>query len=282
MRRTTLLLAALCFVASCKAQPSATSPPSGSDEGTAVAQPATPAATGTNALVDDSGEAPDADSTPLLEYIEITTGGAASDDSLPLLIAIHGYGDRPEGIAGVYRSLGVQARVVLPQGPLPHPRGGFSWYDIGAAEYAEQVAAAAERIVALTAHILESRPSTGTVCVSGFSQGGILSFELAARHDGVFDAAFPIAGRLADLELLRPTTAGASTRVRAFHGASDERISLADGQAAIDALRAAGWTTELTIVPALGHGINAELRAALHVALSETLALGGPTELVAE
>ncbi|MEO5731572.1 MAG: hypothetical protein ABI134_18870, partial [Byssovorax sp.] len=35
-----------------------------------------------------------------VRYLERVTGGAAPEDALPLVIGIHGYGDRPESYAG--------------------------------------------------------------------------------------------------------------------------------------------------------------------------------------
>jgi phospholipase/carboxylesterase len=109
--------------------------------------------------------------------------------------------------------------------------------------------------------------------VSGFSQGGILSYELAARHDGLFAAAFPIAGKLPNAEGLIAGPEGPVTRVHAFHGEADDRIPFADGESAVAALQGAGWAVEMTSVAGVGHSINAEMREALYAAVISALPL---------
>ncbi len=205
-----------------------------------------------------------------LDYIELTTGGADSNMELPMLVVIHGYGDSPEGISGLYRGLQVPVRLIMPRGPLPHPRGGHSWYDISSADYAAQVEASTDRVAELVEALADTRP-TSTTMVSGFSQGGILSYELAAHHDGLFDVAFPIAGKLPNSEGLEPPVGGATTVVHAFHGAADDRIAFADGEQAVATLQEAGWTAEMTSIPGLGHSINPTLRSALYEAVTATV-----------
>ena len=203
----------------------------------------------------------------LLDYIELTTGGASARDTLPMVVVIHGYGDSPEGIAGLFRSLQTPTRLILPRGPHLHPRRGHSWYTLGGDSMAEEISGAASRIAELTRTLSSSRPTEGAPIVTGFSQGGMLSFTLAVEHDGVYSAAYPIAGRLTDYDSLGAPGERA-TRVHAFHGAVDDRIPLADAQTSVEAMATAGWEIELTVVPELGHSINAELREALHSAVS--------------
>ena len=212
-------------------------------------------------------EGDDAAEDDSLEFIELTTGGASARDSLPMLVVIHGYGDSPEGIAGLFRSLETPTRLILPRGPHLHPRRGHSWYNLGGDTTGEEISAAAARIADLTRTLSSTRPTDGPPVVTGFSQGGMLSFTLAVEHDGLYSAAFPIAGRLTDFEALGDP-AERSTRIHAFHGAIDDRVPLADAQTSIDAMAVAGWETRLTVVPNLGHSVNAELRGALHSAVA--------------
>jgi phospholipase/carboxylesterase len=205
-----------------------------------------------------------------LEFIELTTGDASARDSLPMVVVIHGYGDSPEGIAGLFRSLETPTRLILPRGPHLHPQRGNSWYTLGGATTGRQISEVAARVAALVQTLSTTRPTAGKPVVTGFSQGGILSFTLAVEHDGVFSAAFPIAGRLTDFESLG-LPAERVTRIHAFHGATDARVPLADAQTSIEAMAVAGWETELTVVPSLGHSINPELRQALHSAVTNAV-----------
>src|SRR5688500_12963324 len=62
-----------------------------------------------------------------LEYLEIVKGEPAP--SLPLVVAIHGMGDRPEDFRRVIDAYPGAARFILPYGPTPY-HGGFSWFSL--------------------------------------------------------------------------------------------------------------------------------------------------------
>src|SRR5688572_18110542 len=62
-----------------------------------------------------------------LPYLEIVTGGAPPDTGeLPLVIALHGRGDTPDGFASLFKGWDVRARVVIPRPPHPWA-GGHAW-----------------------------------------------------------------------------------------------------------------------------------------------------------
>lgn len=264
------LLAVLCALIciGCQSSPAPAPPPrepppvEASPESAVEAEPPS----GDDQAVTDEDDT----AAPQLDYIELTTGRADAFGELPMVVVIHGYGDSPEGIAGLLRSFPEPARVILPRGPNPHPRQGHSWYTLGAPSTGDEISTSAERIVALVADLTTDRPTVGRPIVTGFSQGGMLSFTLAAEHDGVFAAAFPIAGRLTDFDALGDRAARRTT-IHAFHGAVDERIPLADAQLSMEAMVAAGWDVQMTVVPELGHSVNAALRQELHQALAEAL-----------
>ena len=216
------------------------------------------------------GEVVDGADADRLGYLELTTAGASPADTLPMLVVIHGYGDGPEGIHGLFRSYPEPTRLILPRGPHPHPSRGHSWYPLGAPSTGDEVSVAAAQVAQLVRELTAERPTAGQPVVTGFSQGGMLSFTLAAEHDGLFAAAFPIAGRLTDFGALG-ARADRQTVVHAFHGAVDDRIPLSDAQLSMEAMVAAGWDVNMTVVPGLAHRVNAELRQALHQAVSESL-----------
>jgi hypothetical protein len=64
-----------------------------------------------------------------IRYVELITGGAMPEAELPMVIALHGRGDRPERFAQFLRGFDRPARVVLPAGIVP-ATGGFAWFKI--------------------------------------------------------------------------------------------------------------------------------------------------------
>ena len=134
-----------------------------------------------------------------LEFHEFVTGGASADDKLPLIIAVHGLGDSPKKFAGLLSGFKEPARVVCPRGPVPHGKG-YSWFDtriskgrVTSIDLAE-IEEASDRLALLIATLSKSRPTKGKAVITGFSQGGVLSFVVAFRHPDSVGAAIPVGG----------------------------------------------------------------------------------------
>jgi predicted peptidase len=108
------------------------------------------------------------------------------------------------------------------------------------------------------------------VVLTGLSQGGHGTWVLGARHPELWAALGPVCGYAAArrrddvgripadafggtaAELAKPL---ASMPVWAFHGAIDDVVPVAETEMMIAALRAAGGTPRVTIVPEVGHGV---------------------------
>jgi phospholipase/carboxylesterase len=130
------------------------------------------------------------------------------------------------------------------------------------------MADSAARLVALVEGLRRTRPTRGKPVVTGFSQGGMLSFALAAGHAEHFAAAVPIAGAIP--AALYPT-GKASLPVEALHGAADDRVPTKAAQESVAALKAKGYAATLRTWPGVGHTINPEMRQALFDALARRL-----------
>lgn len=207
-------------------------------------------------------------------YLERVTGGAEGEAPLRLVVALHGLGDSPAGFAPLFADLDARARVVVVQG-FDVWGDGRSWFpfrpDASAADRAAAIATAADRLAPVIATLRSQRPTRGLPIVTGFSQGGMLSFALAVRHPGAFAAALPIGGALPE-PLWPPAGPGPWPALVAFHGEADARVPLAPTQQAVLALRARGLAVELHAYPGLGHGIDARLRRDWLAELSRRIA----------
>lgn len=108
------------------------------------------------------------------------------------------------------------------------------------------------------------------VILTGLSQGGHGSWVLGARHPDLWAAVGPICGYVAarrrddagriPADAFGGTAADlakslASMPIWAFHGAIDDVVPVAGTETMIAALRAAGGTPRVTIVPEVGHGV---------------------------
>jgi phospholipase/carboxylesterase len=168
---------------------------------------------------------------------------------------------RTEKFETLFASFPVRARIIVPHGHA-NGRGGYNWWDHPVPHTDPEVLSAAVRpmeaqmanaIVELRAR----RPTIGRPVVTGFSQGGMLAFSLAAMHPDLVAAAFPMGGLL---PIGLPGIGVGATRpyVHAFHGTRDGTVPVTRTRWSIDELRRNGYAAELTEYPALGHQLGDE------------------------
>lgn len=195
-------------------------------------------------------------------FLERLTGGAQAGDAVPMIVVLHPMGGDPASMLEIFSQYPKPARLVLPYG---HPSGGaYVWFNTAASDIKERVVRReAERIAALIAALTQTRATLGKPIVTGFSQGGFLSFALAITHPELLSAAFPIGGLLPPA--LYPSAALASTprpsaypSVLAFHGAADMTVPIAGARASIAELRTVGYQAELREYPGIAHTISSE------------------------
>lgn len=239
-------LASLVSLAACERR---AAPPGG---GAAVteqqAPPAAPAASAT---------APAA----AVEYLEEVTGGADRNEALPLVIAIHGLGDRPESFAGLLSGADFKVRLVVPRGLAPYG-GGYSWFPLQQAlasdDVGQGILRAAAALAATIERVATERPTRGMAIVTGFSQGGALTFALALHHPRVVGAAFPMGGWVPPAVLAG--AGAAAPALVALHGEDDRRVPIGPTRDAIAALDARGVKARLASYPGVGHTVSGEMR----------------------
>ena len=186
-----------------------------------------------------------------LRFLEVVIGTDEVELALPLVVALHGYGDGPRVPDGPYLGRARAYRMVLPEGPV-EVEAGHAWStlrvrDDRPAELAEDLAARAEDVAALVEVLRSSRPTLGRPILLGFSQGGHLALATALRHPGSFSAVLPMAAWIPPaLEPTQPTSG--HTRMRALHARADERVPLAPSEALYARLADLGWDVRLDVV----------------------------------
>ncbi len=197
-----------------------------------------------------------------VRYLEHMTGGARPDERVPLIVALHPMGGDPADFLQMLRGYRRRARLIFPYG---HPSGGmYIWYDaVGDDVAAPVVTREADRVADALAALVAARPTVGKPLVTGFSQGGILTFALAVTHPEALAAAFPISGLLPPS--LYPSAALSSgprpatlPPVIAFHGASDLAVPTRGARDSIAELQRAGYTAELREYVGVEHDTSDE------------------------
>jgi phospholipase/carboxylesterase len=214
-----------------------------------------------------------------VSYVELVTGaGGASvpTEALPLILAIHGRGDSPENWARSWRSIPFAARIILPRGTIPYG-GGFAWFEPPRApgtptpdelhKLVNDLTTSSDALARFASELQKSKDPTSRPIVTGFSQGGSLSFALAVRHGKEIAASFPIAGSLPAPLFPAPGTVVAP--VTAFHGEDDARMPIAHARASVDAIRRAGAAAALRTYPGTGHEVSDAMWRDLLAAIAE-------------
>ncbi len=216
--------------------------------------------------------APSARPSTRLQAVHRITGNAKATDRLPLIVALHGLGDRPESFANLFSGFSLPARFVMLRAPTPYSNG-FSWFPFRANASDDERATALRAPAAMVAKEIQAlqkqHPTRGRPIVTGFSQGGMLSFTIAAQHAEVVGAAFPVGGLLPKALLpkapvSKSLAAKRPPKVVALHGHVDPLVSGDAAAEAIAGMKAAGYAAEFEGFSDVGHSISAPMRQRLY------------------
>ena len=201
-----------------------------------------------------------------LEVLELTTAGARPSDTLPMIVAIHGLGDRPENWLDFFSTFPVPARIILPRAPEPWGEGG-SWFGYppkSIDDLAQGVARAGDRVAGAIAALEKSRPTKGRAIVTGFSQGGFVSYDLAVHHADEIAAAFPMSGALPlPLAPSDESAAKASAPIFAVHGDADKIVPIQMDRDGVRSITALGGRATLEEFPRIQHTITPAMKRAI-------------------
>ena len=211
-----------------------------------------------------------------LVYFEEVIGVASAAEALPMVVLLHGRGDRPRANY-LPLKLPRPVRVIMPRAPTPFG-DGYSWFAYRAnGESAERLARAldaeATQVATALAVLRERRPTLGLPIVGGFSQGGMLTYALALRHPNLMQLALPLGGLLP--EPLWPRDAlgpgSRAPKIRAAHGTSDTTVPFSSARATADALSKRGYDIALLEEDGVAHAISPRMVAMLNRELSAAL-----------
>lgn len=189
-----------------------------------------------------------------LRYTKVEPGGARPADGWPVVIFLHGAGERGDDLSlvGVHGPLKVldgipelQRCVILaPQCPLD------TWWRM------ETLEAFLDEVLA------RDDIDPDRVYLTGLSMGGYGTWHLIARFPQRFAAAVPICGG-GDLGRVwsdRPTgydmeglLRARELPIRVFHGELDSVIPVSESRLLVEALRAVDGNVELTVYPGVDH-----------------------------
>lgn len=158
----------------------------------------------------------------------------------PLLLFLHGSGER-----------GADLSKVKVHGPLkPHEGRDDFPFVVVAPQCPEDQRWQADALAALLDDVaIRLRIDLDRVYVTGLSMGGRGTWDLAMSYPERFAAIAPVCGGA----LPDRACALKDVPVRAFHGAKDNVVPLAESETVVEAVKKCGGTAELVVYPEANH-----------------------------
>jgi phospholipase/carboxylesterase len=199
----------------------------------------------------------------LLYTAHVPPGGGP----FPTILALHGWGASAHDLIGLAPALhGGRALVLCPQGPLAFEIGegyvGHGWFELSQVRppSAADIARSADQVRAFLAAAAERYPIERRKLVAlGFSQGGVLAYELALRDPGRFAGLAALSswlpGELADSLPAQP--GGENFPALVIHGTRDPMIPVARAQESRQRLVERGFSVTYREYE-MEHGIGPE------------------------
>jgi len=187
----------------------------------------------------------------------------------PLLLLLHGYGSDEGDLLSWADQLNPdgQCMVISLRAPNARAAGGNCWYELeflpnGEFNYDYAQAAKSRDMIlqfiseACRAYQLDSNK----VCVMGFSQGAIMSYELLLYAPARIKAAIPISGRLLKESREHKASAAQLKKLNVFigHGVADNVIKVQESEKAEDFLKGKGLTNLVFKKYAHAHNMSDE------------------------
>jgi phospholipase/carboxylesterase len=150
---------------------------------------------------------------------------AAERDSRRLMVVMHGLGDSLDGFRWVQEAMQVPwLNYLLVNAPDPY-YGGFSWYDLYT-NAAVGIERSRKMLFTLIDDLRKKGHQPSDVVVSGFSQGCLMSMELALHYPERFAAIVGISGYVHEPETTELSPVAREQRILMTHGTQDPLIPI--------------------------------------------------------
>ena len=221
-----------------------------------------------------TGSTPKAESSAAFGGLEVTSGGDLAEDERggTAIVLLHGFGASGDDLVSLARSLArPRTRFVVPAGLLTLSNGGRAWWRL---DRRPAYDAAQELLVDDESLLLARRAAQGVLStireryapealfVAGFSQGAMLSLDVAAQPSARVDRVALLSGALPQPTSRVLTQRAHSPLVFVSHGRQDQVLPFSGAEHLVERLQTSGYS--VTFRPfAGGHEIPLEIRDAL-------------------
>jgi phospholipase/carboxylesterase len=197
-----------------------------------------------------------------LKYLE--QANADSRDQ-PLVIFLHGYGSNEQDLFGIKDDLPAQYTYLSVRAPMVMEEGSYQWFrKKGEGAYngeTDDLKASAQLLLDFVAQAAKKyHTGPDKVFLVGFSQGAIMSYEVALRHPEAVGGIAALSGRILPVlqSELQPDEKRQSLAIFIGHGTADKRLPFSDGTEANSLLKTVSLDPEFHAYQGVGHNISAD------------------------
>jgi len=182
----------------------------------------------------------------------------------PLVIFLHGYGSNEQDLFDIRNELPAPFTYLSVRAPIVMEEGSYQWFrKKGEGAYNGETDDLKDSGQLLLKFIAEAAKKYHTepekVYLVGFSQGAIMSYEVALRHPEAVGGIAALSGRILPVlkSELQPDEKRQSLAMFIGHGTADKRLPFSDGSEANSFLRSLSLEPEFHAYPGVGHTISA-------------------------
>ncbi|AWY43985.1 phospholipase [Pseudomonas putida] len=197
-----------------------------------------------------------------LKYLEQATPDSRDQ---PLVIFLHGYGSNEQDLFGMKDELPASYTYLSVRAPMVMEEGSYQWFrKKGDGAYngeTDDLKDSGQVLLDFIAKAAQKyHTEAGKVYLVGFSQGAIMSYEVALRHPEAVGGIAALSGRILPVlkSELKPDEKRQSLAIFIGHGSADKRLPYSDGTEANSLLQSVSLEPEFHGYQGVGHNISAE------------------------
>jgi phospholipase/carboxylesterase len=189
----------------------------------------------------------------------------AESNHQPLVIFLHGYGSNEQDLFGIKDDLPAQYNYLSVRAPMVMEAGSYQWFrKKGEGAYngeTDDLKVSGQVLLEFIAQAAKKyHTEPGKVFLVGFSQGAIMSYEVALRHPEAVGGIAALSGRILPVlkAELQPDEKRQSLAIFIGHGTADTRLPYSDGSEANSLLQTISLEPEFHAYQGVGHSISAD------------------------
>ncbi|MFJ7283535.1 alpha/beta hydrolase [Pseudomonas sp. NPDC099000] len=181
----------------------------------------------------------------------------------PLVIFLHGYGSNEQDLFDIKDELPAHYNFLSVRAPMTMEEGSYKWFrEKGNAAYngeTDDLKASGQVLLDFIAQATKKyHTEPDKVFLVGFSQGAIMSYEVALRQPEAVGGIAALSGRILPLlkSELKPDEKRQKLAIFIGHGTVDKRLPYIDGTEADSLLQSLSLKPEFHAYPGVGHSIS--------------------------